>query len=94
VSTEAQSKEKIRLPDMNGLVEEACSFLVGGSDTTGLTLQAVVLLILRNPGILDRLREELDATSEFIGREFEMQLVSKLPRRVRLFPSVMSPMHG
>lgn len=69
---------------MNGLVEEACSFLVGGSDTTGLTLQTVVCLVLRNPDALRRLREELNAASGFIRDDFDMQRVTKLPWLVQL----------
>ncbi|OJI99626.1 hypothetical protein ASPVEDRAFT_39027 [Aspergillus versicolor CBS 583.65] len=92
-------KKKYTPPDMNGLVEEACSFLVGGSDTTGLTLQAVVCLVLRNPDALRRLREELNAASGFIRDDFDMQRVSKLPwltavirESMRLYPATPGPL--
>lgn len=86
-------KKKYIPPDMNGLVEDACSFLVGGSDTTGLTLQVVVCLVLRNPDALRRLREELNAASGFIRDDFDLQRVSKLPWLVQL-PRSRSMIHA
>ncbi|KAL2839750.1 cytochrome P450 [Aspergillus pseudoustus] len=87
-------------PDMTGLVQEACSFLVGGSDTTGLTLQAIALLVLRNPDTLRRLREELDGASSALGKDhFDVLEVSKLPwltavirESMRLYPATPGPL--
>lgn len=72
-------KKQFPAPDLNGLVQDACAFLVGGSDTTGLTLQAVTLFVLRNPAVHSRLRTELDGAAGFIRHDFDMHQVSKLP---------------
>ncbi|KAL3455977.1 cytochrome P450 [Aspergillus heterothallicus] len=92
-------KKQYPAPGLNGLVEDACAFLVGGSDTTGLTLQAVTLFVLRNPAVYSKLRSELDSAAEFIRDDFDMHTVSKLTwltavirETMRLLPPTPGPL--
>ncbi|BCS30782.1 cytochrome P450 [Aspergillus puulaauensis] len=92
-------KKQFPAPDLNGLVQDACAFLVGGSDTTGLTLQAVTLFVLRNPAVHSRLRTELDGAAGFIRYDFDMHQVSKLPwltavirETLRILPPTPGPL--
>jgi hypothetical protein len=66
------------IPGPGVLVDEGCAFIVGGSDTTGYTMEGATYLVLSHPGCLKRLRDELDAAMPAI-RDYDLQTVLELP---------------
>jgi cytochrome P450 len=66
------------IPGPDVLVDEGCAFIVGGSDTTGYTMEGATYLLLSHPECLKRLRDELDAVRPAI-RDYDLQTVLELP---------------
>ncbi|KAL2785429.1 cytochrome P450 [Aspergillus keveii] len=66
------------IPGPDVLVDEGCAFIVGGSDTTGYTMEGATYLLLSHPECLKRLRDELDAAMPAI-RDYDLQTVLELP---------------
>jgi cytochrome P450 len=66
------------IPGPDVLVDEGCAFIVGGSDTTGYTMEGATYLLLSHPECLTLLRDELDAVMPAI-RDYDLQTVLELP---------------
>lgn len=66
------------IADAGVLVNEGCAFIVGGSDTTGYTMESAMYLLLSHPQALQRLRKELDDALPSI-QDFDLQSVLDLP---------------
>ncbi|KAL4783773.1 cytochrome P450 [Aspergillus varians] len=67
------------IPTVDALVDEGCAFILGGSDTTGYTMEAATYAILADPAVFSRLREELDGAAPYIRDEFDLLRVEQLP---------------
>lgn len=84
---------------MSVLIDEGCAFITGGSDTTGSTMENATYLILRHPGCLHKLRQELDEASPHIKDTFNLRHVLQLPflsaiikETLRLYTPAPSPL--
>ncbi|KAL4861752.1 hypothetical protein BDV12DRAFT_203688 [Aspergillus spectabilis] len=53
-------KKNHKIPGLSVLVDEGCAFVVGGSDTTGYTMEGATYLLLSHSESLQRLHKELD----------------------------------
>ncbi|KAL3480507.1 cytochrome P450 [Aspergillus californicus] len=92
-------KKNHEIPGPTALVDEGCAFIVGGSDTTGHTMESATYLVLSNKEILQTLRKELDNASPYIKDDFDLSRVLQLPflsavikESLRLFTPVPSPL--
>ncbi|KAK1139549.1 hypothetical protein N8T08_000689 [Aspergillus melleus] len=92
-------KKGYKPPDAAAMVDEGCAFIVGGSDTTGFTIEAVTYTVLKYPGVFQRLREELDAASSIIKDDFDIHGILRLPwlsavikETMRLFTPTPGPL--
>ncbi|KAI9372467.1 cytochrome P450 [Aspergillus egyptiacus] len=86
-------------PTLDYLAEEAFTFIDAGVDTTGGTLVTAVYHILRNPGILHRLRSELDDAWLHSGGEVDTKILAGLPylnaiiqESHRIWPAIPGPL--
>ncbi|KAF7597145.1 hypothetical protein BBP40_009483 [Aspergillus hancockii] len=88
-------------PTVDYLAEEAFTFIDAGVDTTGGTLVAAIYHILRDPGILRRLREELDESQLFLskGTPIDFKKLGNLPylnavinESHRIWPALPGPL--
>ncbi|RDW76542.1 cytochrome P450 [Aspergillus mulundensis] len=66
------------LPGPGVLVDEGCAFIVGGSDTTGYTMEGATYLLLSHPQALQRLRTDLEDALPSI-QHFDLQRILNLP---------------
>ncbi|KAF9884279.1 hypothetical protein FE257_001909 [Aspergillus nanangensis] len=92
-------KKNHEIPGPTALVDEGCAFIVGGSDTTGYTMESATYLILKNPKVRDRLRSELDQARPHIQDNFDLLHISQLPylnavikESLRLFTPAATPL--
>ncbi|KAJ6103982.1 elymoclavine monooxygenase [Penicillium sp. IBT 18751x] len=60
-------------------VEDAFNFLTAGTESTAYTLSATAFHILNNPHVFKKLRDELDASIEFIRDDFNAKQIQALP---------------
>ncbi|KIA75687.1 hypothetical protein HK57_00502 [Aspergillus ustus] len=72
-------KKGHRIPSVSALVDEGCAFILGGSDTTGYTMETATYAILAYPGVFKRLREELDGAASYIRGQYDLVRVEQLP---------------
>ncbi|KAL4783406.1 cytochrome P450 [Aspergillus varians] len=72
-------------------VNEGCAFIVGGSDTTGYTMEGTVYLLLTHPECLQRLRAELQEAPPFIQR-FDLQRSAVIKEILRLYTPTPPPL--
>ncbi|KAL3477782.1 cytochrome P450 [Aspergillus californicus] len=72
------SSKNQEIPDASVLINEGCAFIVGGSDTTGYTMESAMYLLLSHPQALQQLRGELDDARPSI-QDFDLQRVLELP---------------
>ncbi|KAJ5837013.1 elymoclavine monooxygenase [Penicillium robsamsonii] len=60
-------------------VEDAFNFLTAGTESTAYTLSSTAFHILNNPQVFKKLREELDASVDFIRDDFNAKQIQALP---------------
>jgi len=87
------------LPSAGSLYEEAQALMFGGGDTTGNTLMLGTFYLLRNPGLVRRMKEELKTAWPVLGQPPNLGELEKLPfltavikESLRISPGVASPL--
>ncbi|PAV19188.1 cytochrome P450 [Pyrrhoderma noxium] len=71
--------EKVK-PPFRYVMSDSMLALVAGSDTTSITLGGVFFYMLKNPGLYDRLRREVDSTFPLgEGEPFDSQKLANMP---------------
>ena len=91
------NKEKPAEMNMNNIISVAGSNVGAGSDTTAITLRAIMYFLLQNPDKLQILLKEIDGMvqSEDVVDVFTFQQASKMPylqavmyEAMRLYPAI------
>jgi hypothetical protein len=60
-------------------MEDSFNFLTAGTESTAYSLSCTTFYILKNPEVLQKLREELNASVEFIRDSFDPKRIQALP---------------
>ena len=67
-------------PPFRYVMSDSMLALIAGSDTTSITLGGVFFYMLKNPGLYDRLRREVDSTfPPGEGEPFDSQKLANMP---------------
>lgn len=71
--------------------EEIMSMLFGGSGTTSVTLTYLIYSVARDPGIQEKLRQELCASGESLAELQQLPYLSAVIKEtMRLYPTIIS----
>lgn len=70
---------------MPHLVDDMFNFLVAGSDTTAYTISCAIYHVLASPGILRKLRQELDEVAPLTGDTWDHRKIQALPYLVSYY---------
>lgn len=85
VLLEPSPDKSYEVPAMKDLIDHTFTFVGAGVDTTAYTLSFAIFYILRNEGVLEKLRKELHGFPRDTSGRFEWKHVSNLPYLTAVF---------
>lgn len=79
VLLEPNPDKNYQVPALEDLIDDTFAFTAAGVDTTAYTLSYAIFYILRNEGVVEKIREELRGVPRDTTGKFEWKHVSTLP---------------
>lgn len=79
VLLEPNPDKSYEVPAAKDLIDHTFAFVLAAVDTTAYTLSCAIFYVLRNEGVLEKLRQELHGVLRDTSGRFEWKHVSNLP---------------